>query len=327
MGLTDDVDTSLLYQCFDLDHFDNLLKPEFMDAIKKRREYVEWEGKVAAEQERIKFLRQLKQETMKCNVIAQRISLQEHLQKLDETIQADIDEYTSDPEGKLRQLDTDAAKAMFEKWLEDFRLDKPSEFFEKHASNDPELMCLVQRKEDFMFRTLEFFGLPKGYIKGDGHHPTWMQRRMEERAKKRKGKKKETAAERALRIKVAKRQAAQGKGDERDQRPEHFDLELFRQALKRFCQCSGEMRSKLRAMLLADIEKTMSVFTDLHLEQSFRKIVDVNEFAELLQKNGFEVGNQMSFNLGAMLLCFGEIEHEVSYGKRLPPQRLLGARR
>lgn len=147
-----------------------------------------------------------------------------------------------------------------------------------------------------------------------------MQKRMEERSKKRKGKQKETAAARALRLKVEKRKKEQGKGDKGDYEPEHFDIELFRQALKRFSICQGEMRSKLRMLLLSDINKTMNVFSDDHEEQSFRKILDVNEFAELLQKNGFEIGNQMFVNLGAMLLCFGEIEHEVSYGKRLPPQ-------
>jgi hypothetical protein len=49
MGLTDEVDISLLHQCFELDHYDNLLKPEFMDAIKKRREYLEWDATVTAE--------------------------------------------------------------------------------------------------------------------------------------------------------------------------------------------------------------------------------------------------------------------------------------
>ena len=37
MGLTNDVDLKLLHKCFELDTFDNLLKPEFMDAIRSRR--------------------------------------------------------------------------------------------------------------------------------------------------------------------------------------------------------------------------------------------------------------------------------------------------
>jgi hypothetical protein len=57
MGLTNDVDTKHLHECFELDCYDNLLKPEFMDAIRKRREYLIWEEQVAAEEKRIAFLK------------------------------------------------------------------------------------------------------------------------------------------------------------------------------------------------------------------------------------------------------------------------------
>ena len=36
MGLTSDIDSKLLHECFELSQFDNLLKPEFMNAINKR---------------------------------------------------------------------------------------------------------------------------------------------------------------------------------------------------------------------------------------------------------------------------------------------------
>jgi hypothetical protein len=37
MGLTREVDLKLLHKCFKLEMFDNLLKPELMDAIRARR--------------------------------------------------------------------------------------------------------------------------------------------------------------------------------------------------------------------------------------------------------------------------------------------------
>ena len=79
MGLTSEVDVKLLHQCFELDSFDNLLKPEFMNAIRKRRQAVLEEKRKKAELERLEELRRLKEETMKCNIIAQRIQLQEYL--------------------------------------------------------------------------------------------------------------------------------------------------------------------------------------------------------------------------------------------------------
>lgn len=73
MGLTSEVDVKLLHQCFELDAFDNLLKPEFMNAIRRKREYVLEERKKVAEEQRIQELQRLRVETMKCNIIAQRV--------------------------------------------------------------------------------------------------------------------------------------------------------------------------------------------------------------------------------------------------------------
>lgn len=41
MGLTKDVDLKLLHKCFDLDAFDNLLKADYMDAVRARRELLQ----------------------------------------------------------------------------------------------------------------------------------------------------------------------------------------------------------------------------------------------------------------------------------------------
>jgi len=104
MGLTNEVDTTLLHQCFELDQFDNLLKPEFMDAVRKRREYLIWEASIEAEKKRIEFLKQMKQETMRCNVIAQRIALQEYLIERFEDISKEVEDWLADEE-RVKTLD------------------------------------------------------------------------------------------------------------------------------------------------------------------------------------------------------------------------------
>ena len=40
MGLTKEIDIKLLHKCFQLETFDNLLKPELMDAIRNRRSHL-----------------------------------------------------------------------------------------------------------------------------------------------------------------------------------------------------------------------------------------------------------------------------------------------
>jgi len=51
MGLTQEVDVKLLHKCFDLDAFDNLLKSDYMDAIRKRRDLLTAQMKREADNE------------------------------------------------------------------------------------------------------------------------------------------------------------------------------------------------------------------------------------------------------------------------------------
>ena len=59
---------------------------------------------------------------------------------------------------------------------------------------------------DFMLNTLEFFGLPKQYIDGNGHFPNWDKQKEENKSKGKKGKKSKKKISAAL----AKLQAEKG---------------------------------------------------------------------------------------------------------------------
>lgn len=71
---------------------------------------------------------------------------------------------------------------------------------------------------------------------------------------------------------------------------------------------------------MKDINRTMKVFLDDYKEQSFKKCIDVHEIAQKLSQEGFEISQNLMENLGNILMCFGEIEHELSYGERIPPE-------
>jgi len=76
----------------------------------------------------------------------------------------------------------------------------------------------------------------------------------------------------------------------------------------------------MRKILLKDINRTMKVFLDDFQEQSFKKCVDVYELARRLADEGHEMDPALLENMGAILLCFGEIEHELKYGERVPEE-------
>ena len=121
MGLTSEVDVKLLHQCFELDSFDNLLKPEFMNAVRNRRQALLEEKRRLAEHERLQELKRLKEETMKCNIIAQRISLQEFLLSGEATITKLIEDIMQNDE-EIKNLDRHAVEAMLDQWLAPFSL-------------------------------------------------------------------------------------------------------------------------------------------------------------------------------------------------------------
>jgi hypothetical protein len=67
----------------------------------------------------------MKQETMNCHAISQRITLQEHLIEGSEEILKEIEEWVNDEE-KIKTLDRQQVDAMIETWLANFRIVQPS---------------------------------------------------------------------------------------------------------------------------------------------------------------------------------------------------------
>lgn len=58
---------------------------------------------------------------MRCNIIAQRISLQEYLIEREANILKEIEDWVSDEE-KVKTLDRATVDAMMDEWLQDFKL-------------------------------------------------------------------------------------------------------------------------------------------------------------------------------------------------------------
>mmetsp|Transcript_30127 Transcript_30127/g.46039 ORF Transcript_30127/g.46039 Transcript_30127/m.46039 type:complete len:216 (+) Transcript_30127:1317-1964(+) len=151
-------------------------------------------------------------------------------------------------------------------------------------------------------------------MEGKGHFPNWGK---DQKKKKMKNPKKQKPNAALARL---KRKQGQKAGAEEETKPTHFDIQIFFKAFKRFISCNGEMRSQARKLLLKDINKTMKVFLDDFNEQTFKKCVDVYELATRLGESGFDIDPIIQENLGAVLMCFGEIEHDLHYGKRIPPE-------
>ena len=194
----------------------------------------------------------MKQETLRCNKIAQRIVLQEYMIERQEEILRDIEEYTADEE-KIKTLTKDVADSMIDTWLAEFRLVQPSQFFKDHPTNDSELICSIQDEKSFLVSTLQFFGLPEGYMNGAGHHLNWRNMIKKNKGGKKGGKK--GAPKKKINAKLLALQKERGLGDNvEEKKPEYFDILVFQKAFKKFCQCDGKARSEARSEILKRIE-------------------------------------------------------------------------
>lgn len=320
MGLTKEVDLKLLHKCFDLDSFDNLLKADYMDAVRARRDLIKAQIKREEDNLEIQKAIERRHQTLRCHIISQRMSMQEHLIKMSEQIYKMLDDIMANDDEKAKLTKESVIDEFFNNWLGDFEITNPDgEFFLDPENDDDSLTCNIMNKLEFLLHTLEMFGLPKGYIDGKGHHLNW---ENEKKAAQGRGKKKQKGnAPKKGQSKLQKLQAEiEAKKDAQNKPPTYFDLEPFKKSLKQFLNVDAEQRSALRTQFLNSKDLLTKVFKDEHGEFSFKRCIDTKELADLLQKAGFVLDQQMSENLSPLLLCFGDIEFENGYGDRVPPE-------
>ena len=162
----------LLNKCFEIETYDCLLKPDYIDAIRARRQHIVARETRAKENAQINARRKLKETTMKCNIIAQRVMLQEHLLRQGDDMIKIIEEFCMNEEMSSKLTTDNIAETVFNKYLDGFTIQKPDDYFLDQDEN-VDLVCNVQNELEFLMGTLEIYGLEKSYLQGKGHHNDW----------------------------------------------------------------------------------------------------------------------------------------------------------
>ena len=288
---------------------------------------------------------------MLCNIIAQRIELQEYLANSFAEISAQIDEMHENKtnelqaqqklkdeainKGKNLQEETKAEthtkdfviKNFFNTWLNNFKLKQPDRYFIEHNIEDIELECNIQSELEFTISTLEICGLPKGYMDGVGHHLDWDKQKDNLKGKKnsKKAPAKKKGPAPATNNKTS--QAQQNLERLRQQReaqkiikPMWFDLLPFKAALEKFLKVNAEKRSEMRGMLIKEEAKLKDCFLDENSELSYKKIVDLNEFKKKFSDVQLTIDNDIKEHFAAILVCFGNIDVDKCWGDREPEE-------
>jgi hypothetical protein len=108
-----------------------------MDAIRNRRNFLKKVEDRANENAAIMKKRKFREETMRCNIIAQRMELQEHLsQRADEIIKV-IDEFVANEDDSKERLSKDfALSELFGDWMSGYKIYKPTDYFLSESKED-----------------------------------------------------------------------------------------------------------------------------------------------------------------------------------------------
>jgi hypothetical protein len=125
MSISTEIDYRLLSSCFELSLYDNMLKEDYMNAVREKEAEIEdnraWE---AAEERRLK-MEQLRIEQHKCRIIGQRLCLQQYCMDKEMEIKLEIESLKNNEE-QIKALNHDKVSEMIGRWMKDFTLNSPS---------------------------------------------------------------------------------------------------------------------------------------------------------------------------------------------------------
>lgn len=62
------------------------------------------------------------------------------------------------------------------------------------------------------------------------------------------------------------------------------------------------------------------IFVDEFKEPSFKKCVNIKEFGKLMSQKGVNLDTKIVDNIGAMLICFGDIQYDLEQTERMPEE-------
>ena len=84
------------------------------------------------------------------------------------------------------KLERSKVEEMMDEFLSGFAIRQPTEYFDRHPTDDVELVCNIQTEKEFLISTLNLFGLPEKYMEGEGHFADLGKKSEEEKAKAKK---------------------------------------------------------------------------------------------------------------------------------------------
>jgi len=316
LSISTDVDIKKITESFELEAFDNLLKPDYMKAVKLKKKLMKEKNDIKENIERQELQRKFKEEVMSCERISQRIKMQEFLKTKQETIDL-LDEIEKNMAKK--ELNDEFAKNFINAIIDTFEIAHPNlEPFEGKIKID-EGSCLLTDKFKFFLETLEYFGLPKGYMNREGHFADWSKKEEAKRLAKEEYKR-SLKQNKNTSVKQSNRKTKEG---EEAAKPSHFDFDPLAKALRILKEARIQSRTTLRALFLENKKLISSFFVNENEEPSELRCFDINTLGRKLLQNGIDIPIELCEVIGPMLMCFGNLDYDKKQVMQVPETDLL----
>ena len=310
LSISTDINVNFLIKNFELETYDNLLKPDYMEAVNYKRQLLAEEKNKKIEFEKKRIQHEYEQEITKCEKISQRILLLKYIIKKADFINV-VDEIEKTVSSK-DDLNEKMAKDLINGILKEYKIIYPElEKFEgKIKITKGE--CLLSTEFDFFIQTLEFFGLPHGYMEKKGHWLDWLEKEAKKREQKEQFRKKLGPTSKAIHKRRDKKE------NEEPIKPSYFDFSPLGKAMRLLKDANITVRSWLRRVVKENKNLIASFFVDENGEPSDKKCFDIMLLTKKLAKAGIAVPQNYSDKIGPILLCFGGIPYEIREVERIP---------
>ena len=316
LAISTDININLLIKNFELETYDNLLKPDYMEAVNLKRKKIASKKEELLNEEMKNLKKMYHQEIMKCERISQRLFLQKYINEKADYIDK-IDEIEKTATSKEEELTTKTAIDIINAVLEEYRIKYPEleQFENKIPITEGE--CLLSNEFDFFIETLEFFGLPKGYMQGNGHWDDWLEKEAKKRAQKEQFRKKLGQTSKAPRHRQNKKE------NDEPIKPSYFDFSPLGKAMRLLKDANITVRTFLRKIVKENKNLIASFFVDEDGEPSEKRCFDIMSLHKKLTQAKIEIPPAFADKIGPILLCFGGIPYTKRVVQKMPETESL----
>lgn len=300
LAISTDVNIDLLVKSFELEKYDNLSKQDFMRAVNYKRKLITEDLLQKEAFEKEKMILDYQREVRSCEVISQRILLQEYVIK-------STDRYLSlEQLEKQKNTNEQFAIKYFNITIQNYEMKQPNfdQFQGKIHINQGN--SLLIDKLNFYLETLNFFGLPKNYLKGEGHWENYL-KQLEKKRAMREAWKKQMQKDTKPTKKVQKK--AQKNQDELAKKKD-FDFEPFDSSINLCRKANLNMRSQLRKVINENKSLIASFFVNEKGEPSELRCFDLLNLTKKLKENKVNFNDDLQDLVLPILTCFGNLQFD-----------------